>query len=256
MYHKRRRQGSQKGPQRKRFKGDPTKRLSDLPAGSARSSSRALRPYQRYAASQVIVRQPSGFPDRLYTKLVYREQLSFSQLTGLLGENVYRGNSAFDPDQTGAGGQPMAYDNYAGLYQYYTVLASGIEVIADVNNTGVRNVTIGITPCNVSTGFGTTGQELAMEQPYSKFKQLLMGSDGTGQATLKHYMCTNKIFGVKRAAIEIEDGYSAAVSTNPSNSWYWHVWNFVPGGATQSLIVQVVLTYYCVFEQRQTLSVS
>lgn len=120
----------------------------------------------------------------------------------------------------------------------------------------VSNACVGIVPLPVSTSLGSAGQELAMEAVYSKHSLTTMGAQSVGQGKLKHYMSSSKILGVKRAALETEDNYSSGVATNPVNNWYWHVYNFTPGGETQSLIMQVTLTFYCVFEQRQTLAVS
>lgn len=111
-------------------------------------------------------------------------------------------------------------------------------------------------PMPVSTTIGTASQELAMEAVYSKHKLTTMGAQSIGQGKIKHYMSSSKILGVKRAALETEDNYSSGVGTNPVNNWYWHVFNFCPGGETQSLIMQVVVTFYVVFEQRQTLAIS
>lgn len=140
MFHKRRRQGSQKGRPWKRFKGSQggsrQSVSSDYPAGAGARRSGAYRPFYGRSASQLIVRQPGVMPDRLYTKLRYREQLSFTQLTGALADQVYRPMSLFDPDLTGTGGQPYGFDQWTQFYGYYTVLASGISVEWQVGTSG------------------------------------------------------------------------------------------------------------------------
>lgn len=129
MFHKRRQQGSQKGRPRKRFKGAAGKMLpSDYSAGGGPRRPSSLRPFYGRSASNLIVRQPGVMPDRLYTKLRYREQLTFTQTTGSLSDQVYRPMSLFDPDLTGTGGQPYGFDQWTQFYGYYTVLASGITV--------------------------------------------------------------------------------------------------------------------------------
>lgn len=207
----------------------------------------------RRKASQVIIRQPSSLPDRLYVKLVYREQLSWSQAANQLADNVYRGNSLFDPDLTGTGGQPFGFDQWTAFYGSYTVLGSSIEVVSMLNNnSAVGNTRAAVIPTNTSSQFGAAQQELAEEVPYGKWGTCRMGAAGVGQCTVKSYMSTAKMAGVVRPAVQIADSFSALYTANPTAPWFWHVINYFPGGSVgnQSLIQNVKLTYYCVFEGR------
>lgn len=194
----------------------------------------------------------------MYVKLRYRENLAYNQLAGALGDNVYRGNSLFDPDLTGTGGQPMGFDQWANFYSSYTVLGSKIEVTT-MNSDGTANVPncrFGITPTLFSTAFGAAEQERAEELPYAIARSNVMGAQGIGQGYAKSYMSTAKIWGVVRSSVQIEDGYSALTSANPTDQWYWHVWNYVPSAATQNLQVIVKITYFAVFEARTQLTTS
>lgn len=259
MYHGKRKFSNKYGGQgrsSKRFKGGAG--ASVFSKGSRFGGpSRRTFPYHR-KASQVIIRQPTGIPDRLYVKLVYREQLSWSTASGNLSDNVYRGNSIFDPDLTGTGGQPMGFDQWAAFYFSYTVLGSKIEVSSQVNSGNAATQRMGITPSNLSNAM--TGHEAAEEAPYTKARRLIMGSGGTGNAAgggdLTSYMSTAKMVGVLRPAVQIEDAFGALVTANPTNTWFWHVWNYVPGTETQSLFQNVKITYYVVFETRQVLGLS
>lgn len=200
-------------------------------------------------ASAVVIKQPSGLPDRLFVKLRYREQLSFAQAIGALSENVYRGNSIFDPDQSGAGGQPFLFDQWANFYSTYRVLASSIKAYSFNNGQTYNNMVV-IAPSPQATTFGTTGQELIEELPYSKRRVARMGSNDAGQSYITHYMTTSKILGKKKSVVQNEDNLASDTSTNPVDQWYWHLANWVPGGTGQSLIQDVILTYYVVFETR------
>lgn len=186
------------------------------------------------------------------------EKLSWTQASGALGDNIYRGNSLFDPDLTGTGGQPNGFDQWAAFYASYTVLGSKCEVTTIVNGgTGGPNTNrFGITPTNFSSAFGVSSQEQVEEQPYTVSKEAIMGAVGIGQAKAQQYMSTAKIMGVVRPYVQISDSASALVSANPTNQWYWHVWNYTPSGDTQSLFQIVKLTYYAVFETRNQLAIS
>lgn len=258
MYHGKRKYSSKGKKGRsyaKRGKGSNGAYFNPARTGYSRKDPRNLS--FGGAASQVVIRQPTGLPDRLYVKLRYREQLSFTTLGGAVADNVYRGNSIFDPDLTGTGGQPLGFDQWAAFYATYTVLGSSCEVTGMMNSGATAyNCRQAIVPNIFSSQFGVTDQERILEQPYCASRVLTMGAAGVGQSTIKMYMSTNKIYGVVRPAVQIEDGYGALVTTNPTDTWFWHVCNWVPGGSTQSLIQDVVLTYWVVFEGRNVLAVS
>jgi len=206
-------------------------------------------PYRR-SASEVIIRQPTGLPDRLRVKLIYRESLAFSQTSGDLADNVYRANSLYDPDATGAGGQPYLSDQWAAMYGIYTVIGCGIEVTAMAGGVNATNVRFGVTPTTTSTAFSANTQEESEERPYAKARSLQMGATGIGQGVIKSYMSTAKMNGIQRAQVETDSLWSGIFGNNPSNLWYWHVWNYVPSANTQSLQMIVKLTFYCVLRTR------
>jgi len=198
-------------------------------------------------------------PDRYYVKLVYREQLNWTTASGNLGDNVYRGNSIFDPDLTGTGGQPMGTDQWANFYSFYTVLGSKIEVTSQQNGGSCATQRHGVTPTTTSVVFATGDQERAEELPYTRVVSPQPGGNSnatTGKSVLRSYMSSAKIQGAVLAAPQIEDGYTALFTANPVIPWFWHVWNYVPGGETQSLYQNVVLTFYVVFSGRTTMVVS
>jgi hypothetical protein len=150
----------------------------------------------------------------------------------------------------------MGFDQWASFYGSYTVLGSSIEIEGMANGSPPLNCRQGVFPSAFSTAMGSTDIERAEEQPYCITRSLRMSSTGVGDGRIKAYMSTAKVWGVLRSAVQIEDGYSALVSANPVNSWYWHTFNYVPGGPTQSLCQNVILTYFAVFETRNALNVS
>lgn len=192
----------------------------------------------------------------MYLRLTYRESLTWTQASGNVGDNVYRGNSIFDPDLTGTGGQPLGFDQWAALYATYTVLGSKCEVTSMANGGTSTNTMAGCVPTNFSTAFSTGDQERMQETPYSKIRPVVMGANSVGQAYVSNYMSTNKMLGVVRAYTQISDLASSNVTTNPSVQWFWHVVNYVPGLATQSLIQEVKITFFVVLETRQALALS
>jgi hypothetical protein len=69
-----------------------------------------------------FVPQVFGFPDKLMTKLRYHESGTLSTgLLGALNNYNYVWNSTFDPNSSGVGHQPMYRDNFAAVYDHYSV---------------------------------------------------------------------------------------------------------------------------------------
>lgn len=191
-------------------------------------------------------------------KLIYREEVSYTQASGALADLVFRGNSCFDPNVTGAGGQPMWFDQWASLYQYYLVLGSSVEVTAYMNGGAtIYNSRVGIFPSLNSTAYATTDQERAEETPYARIKSVDMcGGAGVGQVVVKNYISTAKLQGIPQTAVNTEHAYEAAVTANPTLTWYWHIVNWVPSGATQSILLNVKITYDVIFHGRAAAAIS
>lgn len=237
----------------KRSKGVRRRRapLRKKGAGVRRKNRKSI--YKSGRASQVIIRQPSAVPDRLFVKLRYREELSWTQISGLTGVNVYRGNSLFDPDLTGTGGQPYFFDQWAALYDRYRVIGSSIKVNNMLNNANVYNGLVTVVPLNTSSVLPTS--EEYEESPYAR-TTMLKATNAGGWGKVSHYMSTAKIRGIRKQAVMDEDSYASLTSTNPGTTWFWHVVNRVPGQSTQSNIQDITLTYYVIFEQRTSPAIS
>lgn len=69
-----------------------------------------------------------GFPNSIITTLRYCENLTLTSTTGATTSKVFRANGTFDPNYTDTGHQPMFRDQWAAIYDYYTVLGSKIKV--------------------------------------------------------------------------------------------------------------------------------
>lgn len=215
---------------------------------SRRSGTHKRAVSKKYGSPRVSVfKSPSGFPDKVRCKVRYEESLTFTQALGTLATNVYRGNSCFDPDFTGTGGQPYYFDQLMSIYLFYRVYGCKIEVWA-TSNTGPVSTRLLLVPSPTNTAFSS--EELASETPYSKSRLMKFGAQGVGSAYMKHYMSTAKLLGVPKKAIAIEDDYAGSNAANPVSQWYWHFANCTPSLETQSMICRVRLTYYVSFEER------
>ncbi len=214
---------------------------------------RKKRKYKKRKSRQpstVVIRGVSLVPDRLFVKLKYSQMLNFTQ-TGVLGFNVFRGNSLFDPDQTGAGTtQPMGFDQWKLLYERYKVHASSISLRV-VNSTSTVTKLV-LFPMTDAVSLVNDINE-ASEQPYSK-SRMITGQGGSPFVNIYNKMSTKKIRGVR---IPLDDDYSANIDANPARQWFWHILCQDPlFTGTLDLLVDVSIIYYAEFMKRAPVNAS
>jgi len=168
----------------------------------------------------------------------YADQYAVSSLTaGTRMGQTLRGNSVYDPDQTGTGHQPRGFDSIAALYNYYCVTASSIRVRFGTAATGTgvlvglqADATVGTAPVS------STVTEFMESFPYNV---LCSNTDGSQSVVT----LTDKRTTRAMSATPVPDSENvAAVTANPANEWYWKivVFNANPTSAvTGSLFVDV-----------------
>ncbi|QBX89277.1 capsid protein [Apis mellifera virus-8] len=67
----------------------------------------------------------TGLPAKVMVRHKYVETFTLTA-TGIPSGYTFRANSMFDPNFTGTGHQPLYFDQYANLYNHYTVIGSKI----------------------------------------------------------------------------------------------------------------------------------
>jgi len=93
------------------------------------------------ASSKIYRRLPiGGFKPHQIVKLRYSDCKDLDPGSGASGTAAYvfQANNIFDPDNTGAGHQPLYRDTWAAIYRSYIVLGARIKVYF----TPVRNVAV------------------------------------------------------------------------------------------------------------------
>lgn len=195
-------------------------------------------------------------PDVLFTKFKYAGNFQINCSTGgIPGTRLFRMNSLYDPDLTGAGSQPYLFDQLVtsqdgtGLYQRYTVFASKIVVrfMQQAVGTGTPTPTeCYVYPSNAeSSGFPVSYNDLD-ELRYIK-KSIIMqaGAGDRLMTTISHYMTIPKVEGISKSDFmgRIES-YSAFGQNNPSLSPVWIVAHLPFSSQTGVLLADVKITYY------------
>ena len=89
------------------------------------------RMFKRRSNKVSRFRAPLGnFPNTKTVALRYVENVTLDGSASGTVVNVFRVNSIYDPNYTGAGHQPMFRDNYAAIYEQYRVNYATITMVA------------------------------------------------------------------------------------------------------------------------------
>lgn len=199
--------------------------------------------------NKMVVRGPLSTPDRLLVKLKYAELI---RMTGLTAQSfVFRGNSCFDPNQSGVGAQPNGFDEWSALYTRYRVFASKIKCNV-VNQDAAAGAMFVLMPSDslapIATINSTAGNAYV--------KTLVLGcATGNDKGVVSSYMSTKAMRGEN---ISQEDDYSALTTANPAKQWY-HILqvNSIDQSITSVDIgVFVEIVYYTEFFRRKQLDQS
>lgn len=160
-----------------------------------------------------------GFPPNIITQLRYCD--IFNKTPSLaISHQVFNLNSIYDPDESGVGHQPMYRDQFAALYNYYTVI--GAKITATFVNSAATAVPamVGIAVGDDSTFVTTTSQ--IMEQNKCQWKLLGLNTGGNDAVVLTNTYGTMTDEGI--------DPYSGsgnvrtAIGSNPSELYCASVW--------------------------------
>lgn len=199
-----------------------------------------------------------GMPRRLPIKVRYQDTwFNMSTAGAWQTVNVFSGNSPYDPDATGVGVQPYSWDQLAAFYNYYRCNAAKI-VCTFYPSTPVTTTS---KQAAIIFPLGSAAQPTnhsfpdLMQIAGAKMVQLSSGRLDNRPIVLKHYWSTKKAWrGVYNAK---DNDFVAAMNTNPSQRWYFHVYTDSVDAATNATIyMDVRITYYVFLENRIPLAQS
>lgn len=220
-----------------------------------RKTKQKAKPKKKYntaytAPSSLSRVSGTGFPDRVMTKLKYVDTIVLQASSGPT-QYVFRGNSCFDPDQTGTGHQPMFYDQWIAVYERYRVLGSSIKV--QVTNGANDTAILVILPTSAVPVF--TSYTTMLEQRKSSTTRIVPPQQFIPMSQTR-YSSTQQATGAVRTEVYDQD-YSGLYNANPTNIWYWVLYGQAVS-LTQplDLVVIVELIYYVEFFDRQNIAQS
>lgn len=133
-----------------------------------------------------------GFPKQMVVKQKYFDTFTISSSSGAIGTHQFILNGLYDPDFSGAGHQPMYFDQYMSIYNHYTVIGAIVRAtfVPIEGNTIPMNVALWQ---NDDTTITPTSIDNMQEQ--SKARAYILGSGGDTSRTLTLKWSAKKTFG-------------------------------------------------------------
>lgn len=204
------------------------------------------------AINSHIVSGSSSVPDHVTVCLRYAQVVALSTASTGYAENIFRINSVFDPDYSGAGSQPVGFDQWAAFYSQYRV--ERLDWVMKAGNpTSLAESVFSATPNLVNT-IDASGANIWSEP---RSVNTILSSNGGWADTLSGTIFPHEIFGVSRSTYTGEESYSAPTSTNPTNVAYMHArLDTMSGGLSGTGYVLVDFLYTVYFYKRVELELS
>lgn len=167
-----------------------------------------------------------GFTASKLVKLRYCELVTLNAGAGTIATNVFRANSLFDPNSSGAGHQPSNYDRLSAIYDRYTVIGSKCTVtlapLVSNQNPGLIAVKLSEAGTDLTTIHGSGGIAAVLEQPRISRSYVNTATiNGPTMRPLKVGFSAKKFFGVKN--VVGEEPYTADINANPAEMAYFEV---------------------------------
>lgn len=139
-------------------------------------------------------------------------------LAGGAQQYFLRCNSVYDPDFSGTGSQPRGFDQYAVLYNQYTVNKARLKAVINIPSTGATGQLMFGATIKPDTSGSPTLDQLA-DQPYTVSVCTNQQSPPAGR-TIKMTWDRKKRFPSDQTSASL----SSNVTTNPAEQEFWQIW--------------------------------
>lgn len=214
--------------------GDEVKRSTNATTGGP-SVSRAL----------LVAPPVFGLAPRVTRMFYYEGELSLSATSGLMTGYLFSANGIFDPNVTGTGHQPIAFDQMMQFFEQYVVLKSKISVSFASATASPSRVGIGLFP------------DTTVPTDYRQFVengQVVMAPvEGKGEGgshvikTLTLTCDVAKYFGKSRRELQSAPDLYGNAAANPTEQVYFLIGHWGGLEAITTVVQFDVTLYYDVF---------
>lgn len=193
---------------------------------------------------------PVIMPFEMEVRLVYGTGHAQSSISGAV-TRVFSCNSAFDPDVTGVGGQPVGFDEMSAIYDSYYVRASKIEITCRADNETVTEV---LMQCVIPTYTSTVPTVISNSVGNRWFKYCAVPTSSGGFTNVLVNTITTDEFWGRKTRNDID--FTAATTASPSFQFYWnHIVDDVSSsGVNLGCYSFYVITYDIIFFEPKMLA--
>ena len=204
-----------------------------------------FEPFSNKSAGQAALGLRIGFPAERTVKLTYVDYVTMTSSLGAIGNYTFSLNSAYDPNTSGVGHQPLGFDQWSLFYNHYVVEACDYDVA--VISSGDAYVGTYLSDDTTLP----TGLEAACELG-GVFAAI---TNGLPSHTFKGHVKLAEFF--NRSDIAADSALRADVTANPSDQAYVTLMQRAPS-STEDLILHymVKLTYTVRFMEPKDLGPS
>jgi len=188
--------------------------------------------------------QGIGFPDRFNCKLRYSENGSFTSSAAPAAQ-VFRVNSLFDPNQTGAGHQPSFFDVANLCYSAYYVRGVWARVTLTNQSSSMSFYGVAVFSDNDAS---SQLVETMSESRYAK--EITLGTTGAINSKVidMGYIDMGQLMGTK-GNLESGANFYSPTTTNPVDIAYFYFKVGAVDGSTAGVVSwKVDIIYDCVFK--------
>lgn len=192
----------------------------------------------------------------LMVTLPYAENGIITEAAAGLGNyNTWVINSAFDPNFTGGGLQPLGFDQYAQFYGRYRVLSVKFEVDWGGRTAGEPTI-VGVYASPQSTLPASSIAWTVQPTPTNR-TNLIAGSTG-GPTVVKQSQKVKiqNVMGVTSSEFKDDQDFSAILTASPARPCYMHTWIKSLTGTVGSVHYLVRIWMDIEFSQPVALSMS
>lgn len=211
---------------------------------------------RRYRRRTPLYRNSMGLGNKLVRKTRYVEKniVLNPSIGGLADSYVFSANGLYDPNVSGAGHQPIGFDQIMNFYDHYVVLGSKITVRV-LNGDTTNSMICGVTLQDNATEVPNATR--LIENGRCKWTQLAAANtsyagSSVGPKTLVMKCNPNKFLGRSKPLADSQ--LKGSASSNPTEQAYWHVFaepnTTADGGSVQ---LHVVLDYLVAYIEPKTL---
>lgn len=195
---------------------------------------------------------PFGKKFKYITRYVQLAQRLNPGVGGVPVTYVYNLSSLYDPDQTGAGHQPLAFDQLMPLYDHYHVIATKTRVTA-TNTDPVNAQIIGIQVRDDATPNINFSQ--VIENGLMTYKTLGTMDSGSATKSLTYSLSHSKFFGRS-----VMDGtkYGGTEGSSPNDNVYLHILVAPADGTTDTgaVLYNIQIDYVAILTEPKLLDQS